>query len=283
MTGRERAATRRRQGSVRHAWLVITLVAIVAGCGMSTTSPSAPPGPTGTTSATPSDDPADAIAPTRICDTVQAVDPPPFSCTDVIGRVLLAMGPDAALVQAAWFRPGSPCPPNARCIAPPPGSAYVVIRLQGGVVGIVPLTFAGDELTVGLPQDPTYDIWPASGEAMPAIGRPDLAEAPLEVAARVPLPVCGEERDDTPDRAARACFLGAVIDGRSAELVSWTVDEAGHSLVELYRYAGGGPVLVYRSASPAGPGWVRSDCAIGSANDDRFIFVVAECLSTALP
>jgi hypothetical protein len=214
---------------------------------------------------------------------VQEVDPPPFSCTDVIGRVLLALGPDARSVQAAWFRPGSPCPPNARCIAPPRGSSYVVVRLESGAVGVVRVAFEGGELIIGQPEDPTYDIWPSSGETAPAPAVPDVGPgAPEELTHRDPLPQCVDERRPEFVHTARQCFFEAILDGRGAELVSRTVDEAGDPVVEVYRYAGRGPVLVYRSASPAGPGWVRSDCAIGPANDDRFIFVVAECLSTEL-
>ena len=60
------------------------------------------------------------------------------------------------------------------------------------------------------------------------------------------------------------------------------VDVAGDPVVELYRYTGRGPVLMYRSLTPAGPGWVRNDCAIGPAFDDTAIFIVGECLATEL-
>lgn len=269
MTRWERPRPAGRQGAVRSALLVV-LAALLAACSALTSLPGPSP-------ATPTAPPF----PTRICEGGEA----PISCTEAIGKVLLAMGPDAASVQAAWFRPGAPCPPNARCMAPPPGNAYVVVRLDGAQIRFVPLRVEGDETVVGVPDRPTFDLWPASGEAIPPVGEPDLGpEAPLEVAGGGAVPLCGEEQVGvTEGRIERRCFFGAVLDGRAAELVSRSVDQAGNPIVELYRYMGRGPVLVYRSPSPAGPGWVRNDCAIGPAFDDALIFVVAECLTTDLP
>jgi len=215
---------------------------------------------------------------------MQVAGPSPLSCTEVIGKVLLAIGPDAGAVQAAWFRPGRPCPPNARCMEPPPGSAHVVVRLATGVLGIFPLTFAGEEVAIEAVTEPTFDIWPPSGQAIPPVGRPEVGPgAPAEVAGRNALPLCGDERGGIMDsRPARSCFFGAVQDGRPAELVTRSANEAGDPMVEVYRFAGRGPVLIYRSGSPAGPRWVRSDCAIGPTYDDMAIFVVAECLDTEL-
>jgi hypothetical protein len=271
----ERRAPIRRHGRVNRRCLLLLLVLFVTACEASP-APSGAPGP----SLMPTAE-AEAIGPTRICDRAPDEAGLLLSCTEAIGGVLLALGPDALSVRAAWFRPGAPCPPNARCFAPPPGSAYVVIRLEDGRVGLV--RFAG-EAFVGELEDPTYDVWPASGVPVPPIGRPDVGPgAPAEVANREALSLCGEERVGVFDRhAGRNCFLGAVQDGRSAELASQEVDPAGEPVVVLYRYGGRGPVLVYRSASPAGPGWVRSDCAIGSAFDDELIFVVQECIPTAL-
>lgn len=268
MTRQERWRPAYRQGAVRSA-LLIALAALLAACGAPATSPSGPSPTTGTAPASP----------TRICEAFQMADPPPFSCTEVIGKVLLAMGPDAAAVKAAWFRPGSPCPPNARCIAPPPGSAYVVVRLESGATGIFPVKFAGNEVAIGAVTEPTFDIWPPSGEAIPPVGEIDVGPAPAEISGRSAVPLCGDVLDG-PN--VRRCFLGALQDGRPVELFSRSVDEAGDPIVELYRYDGRGPVLVYRSSSPAGPGWVRNDCAIGPAFDDTMIFVVAECLATEL-
>lgn len=269
MTRRERWRPVDRQGAVRSA-LLIAFAALLAACGSPATSPSGP------SPATPTAPPF----PTRICEGGEA----PISCTEAIGKVLLAMGPDAASVQAAWFRPGAPCPPNARCMAPPPGNAYVVVRLDGAQIRFVPLRVEGDETVVGVPDRPTFDLWPPSGEAIPPVGEPDLGpEAPLEVAGGGAMPLCGEEQVGvTEGRVARRCFFGAVLDGRPAEFVSRSVDDRGDPFVELYRFDGRGPVLVYRSASFVGPGWVRNDCAIGPAFDDAAIFVVAECVSTEL-
>lgn len=270
MSRRERSQPVGRQGAVRSA-LLIALAALLAACGAPAPSPaSATPSPTAA--------PAVPASPTRICESFQAADPPPFSCTEVIGRVLLAMGPEAGAVKAAWFRPGSPCPPNARCMFPPPGSAYVVVRLESGATGIFPVTFAGDEVAIQPVVEPTFDIWPPSGEAIPPVGEVDVGPAPAEISGRSAVPQC--DAFDGPH--IRRCFLGAVQDGRPAEFVSRSVDEAGDPITELYWYMGRGPVLVYRSPSPAGPGWVRNDCAIGPAFDDALIFVVAECVSTEL-
>lgn len=273
MTRRERWRPVDRQRAVRSA-VLIALAALLAACGSPATSPSGPSPRTGTASA----------APTRICEEFQTADAPPFSCTEVIGKVLLAMGPDAAAVKAAWFRLGRPCPPNARCIAPPPNSAYVVVRLESGAAGIFPVRFAGEEVAVEAVTEPTFDIWPPSGEAIPPVGRPDVGPGvPAEIAGRPALPLCWDEGAGVFDSpVARRCFLGAVLDGRPAELVSRAADEVGDPIKYLYRFAGRGPFLVYRSPSPAGPAWVRNDCAIVPTFDETQIFVVAECLSTDL-
>lgn len=246
------------------------LVLVAAACGQAAPSgsPSAPSLPA-------------ALGPTRICDAAPDGAGLLLSCTEAIGGVLLTLGPDARFVRAAWFRPGDPCPPNARCMEPPPGSAYVTVRLEDGRIVLV--RYAGETI-VGEPATPTFDVWPPSGVAVPPVGRPETGpEAPPEVAARDPLPLCGDVREGVDDqRLARGCFFGAVVDGRPAELVVRSVDPAGDPIVEIYRFAGRGPVLVYRSATPAGPGWVRNDCAIASAFDDEITFVVAECLSTEL-
>lgn len=257
---------------MRQALVVALAVLLAAGCGQAAPSPS---------SSTSSTSLAAASGPTRICDTIQEAEPPPFSCTDVIRRVLLKLGPEAPFIRAAWFRPGTPCPPNARCIAPPPGSAYVVVRLENGRAAIVRVTFQGDELAVGEPEEPTFDVWPASGEAIPAVGRPDTAPgAPPELVEREPLPLCGEELQGGFDRVARACFFGAVLDGRPAELVTRRVSESGELHLDIFRFAGRGPVVVYVAPIPPEPGWLRGECAIGPAFDDEIIFVIAECLST---
>jgi hypothetical protein len=270
---------------MRSAVLVVALLVLVAGCG----GPTLPSSPTSAATAsapaaTQSSGPAEAVAPTRICEGGPDGEAPAISCTEAIGKVLLALGPDARFVQAAWFRPGAPCPPNARCPAPPLGSAYVVVRLTDARMGIVRLITEGGDLTVGEPEDPTFEVWPPSREAIPPIGRPDVGPgAPAEVATRDAFPLCGEEEVGvTESRVARSCFFGAVQDGRPAEFVSRSVDLAGDRVVELYRFEGRGPVLVYRSLTPAGPGWVRNDCAIGPAFDDAAIFVLSECLSTEL-
>ncbi len=269
---------------MRSAILVVALAALLAACGAPVTSPSATPTAAAAPAPSESAVPPEAIAPTRICDGGPDAEGPPLTCTEAIGKVLLALGPDAQFVQAAWFHRGAPCPPNARCIAPAPGSAYVVVRLEGERFGIVRLATEGGDVTVGAPEDPTFDIWPPSGQPIPPVGRPDVGlGAPAEVAGRDALPLCGEERVGVFDRrAGRNCFLGAVQDGRPAELASQEVDQAGDPVVVLYRFTGRGPALVYRSATPAGPGWVRSDCAIGPAYDDEQIFVVGECLATEL-
>lgn len=264
MTRRERTGVAGRQGAVRST-LVIALAVLVAACG----APPSLPGPSPATGTQPA-------GPTRICEGGPDGEHPPISCTEAIGKVLLAMGPEATSVQAAWFRPGAPCPPNARCMAPAPGSAYVLVRLESGVKGIFPVTFAGNEVAIGAVTEPTFDIWPPSGEAIPPVGEIDVGPAPAEISGRSPLPRC----DVFDGHRIGRCFLGAVQDGRPAEFVTRSVDEAGVPIIELYRYMGRGPVLVYKS--PAGPGWVRDDCAIGPGFDDATTFIVSECLSTEL-
>jgi hypothetical protein len=255
------------------AWVLATLTAVLAACGAPAASPTEATGP-------------ESTSPTRICDIGVGAEAPPISCTEAIGEVLLVLGPEARSAQAAWFRPGAPCPPNARCFAPPLGSAYVVVRLEGSRTEIIRLAVDGGEVIVGEREDPSFDIWPPSGEAIPAVGRPDPGhDAPAEVAAREAMPLCGDLREGVDDqRVARRCFFGAVQDGRPAELVIRSVAAAANPAVRIHRFAGRGPVLVYVywSARPVGPGWVRDDCAIGSVADDELIFLVDECLSTEL-
>jgi hypothetical protein len=260
------------------------LAVILAACGAPVTTPSPTAQASATPSASPSTEPPQAIAPTRICDGALEARGPSISCTEAIGQALLVLGPETRSIQSAWVRPGAPCPPNARCIAPDSGSAYVVLKLEGARIRFVRIVTVDGEIAIGVPEDPTYDLWPASGRAIPPVGRPNVGpRAPAEVAGRVAFPLCGEERVGAFDRReGRNCFLGAVLDGRPAELVSEEA-EGFEAIVVLYRFAGSGPVLVYRSAVAAGGGWVRDDCAIGSSNDEETIFTVSECLSTPLP
>lgn len=283
MNSREQPSPAYRQWPVKGRWLLLLLVAVLAACGA--WPGSAPPGwESSLPSAGASTGPPQAIGPTRICNDSIDSQPPPITCTEAIGQVLVELGPDAPFVRAASYELGIPCPPNARCIAPPPGSAYVVVRLEDGRTGLVRLAVADGKVTVGQPEDPTFDLWPASGQAAPPVGRPDAGPgAPAEISTREPLPLCGEERNGVSDRLARACFLGAVLDGRPAELVRRSVDSPGEPVVvEVLRFTGRGPVLVYRIPSVPGAAWTRNDCAIGSAFDDEMIFVVDECLPTEL-
>lgn len=260
--------------------LLVVLTAFLAACGAPVTpSPTIGATPTPTAGFTPA--PAAALA--RICyETSQDIEPA-VPCTRVIGEVLLAIGPDMSLVRAAWFRLGLPCPPNARCIAPPPGSGYVLVRIEGAGVQIYPVTVSGGDISVEAPTGATFDIWPPSGEQIPAPDAPDFGEgAPAEVAGRAPLPFCGDERDGADSRARR-CFLAAVLDSRPAEFVTRITGEGGKAAVVVYRYEGRGPVLEYAGGTPESPGpWLRNDCAIGPAGDDEVVFVVRECLLTAI-
>jgi hypothetical protein len=276
MNRRERWRPADRQGTVRSA-LLVALAVLLAACAAPASSPTGP---------SPTTAPPTSTSPTRICDL--GPENPRFTCTEVIGKVLLAMGPEAASVRAAWFRHGSPCPPNARCMAPPPGSAYVVLRLESGGTRVFPLTLDGAEPAIGAVTEPTFDIWPPSGEPIPEVRRPALDGAPAEIADRLPVPLCWDEAAGVfESRLARQCFYGAVLDGRPAELHARSSDEIG-GFSELYRYAGRGPVLVYQNRpKPVDPGWVRKDCAIGLPiedvpGDDELFFFVSECLSAEL-
>ncbi|HEV8488560.1 MAG TPA: hypothetical protein VGQ58_02090 [Candidatus Limnocylindrales bacterium] len=253
--------------------LVVALVIVAAGCGQPLPSqPSSSPVPV-------------TSGPTRICAEPFRDVPQPVSCTEAIGQVLLRLGPDARFVHAAWFNRGLPCPPNARCIAPPAGSAYVVVRFEGGRVSVVPVTFVDAGISVGAPEDPTYDIWPRSGEGGPRLGAPDLGiEAPQEVTGRPELPYCGDERGEL-DSAARRCFFTAVLDGRPAEFVSRNNDNTPITpAFEIYGYSGRGPVVVYRNGEGGTSArWTREDCAIAPVGDEDTIFVTQECLVIQLP
>ncbi|HEY7590963.1 MAG TPA: hypothetical protein VH723_08220 [Candidatus Limnocylindrales bacterium] len=249
------------------------LVLIVAACAGP--APSPPTGPTSVGSPVPSQPPG-AVNPTRICDVSQDDVKPVATCTEIIGRVLLALGPDRASVRAAWMRHGAPCPPNARCAPPPPGSAFVVLDVDGGATMAVRVAIGDGQVEVGQPEQLAWDEWPATGEVAPPPAAPVVGEAvPAEIAGRQALPFCGEDLPNTDDRQDRTCFWAAVRDARPAELIV----RGGESALEVMRYVGRGPVLVYRQAVEGGT-WIRDDCAIGGAFDDELTFVVSECLST---
>jgi len=89
----------------------------------------------------PSADPPRAQTPEVDCDPAQIEPAPRLSCDNAVLAALAVTG--TAGVRRVSFRYGTPCPPNARCVAPTGDEGYVVIALIDGRCGVVTTALEG--------------------------------------------------------------------------------------------------------------------------------------------
>ena len=91
-------------------------------------------------------------------------------------------------------------------------------------------------------------------------------KAPKEVAQRTPLPSCGQYGEG-PNEATTlapeaACFADAVSTKRPAEVVHIITSTEGGTIVELFRYAGSGNVVLYMDTTSdrySAQNWTRTE------------------------
>jgi hypothetical protein len=122
---------------------------------------------------------------------------------------------------------------------------------------------------------------------------PTFAAAPAMVAARAPLPFCGDENislpDGTPDVAARACFWEAYEAGSPAEFVSTNTTMEGDPIITIYRVTDAGTVEVFIDSTKdrwSAMTWLRLECpelALDPAAQGQPAFGPAEgCVETTI-
>ena len=241
-------------------------------------SPSLAPSPAASDPVLPPNPPSGV---TRICEGPNDGQPELIPCSRAIDAAVSALGNDADRVAAAWFRYGVACPPNARCAAPEPGTGYVVLRFADGPTIVVPVQVAGPGFATGEAVAPNWDIWEVDPVVRPPAQRPEVGNAPIELANRVPLPYCGGE-DDMFVRNVRRCFWAAVTSGDAAEYTTSVPAPDGTLVWSVQRFTGTGPILSYvdRTLDAAIGRWRKLDCAIESAPDDELIFILTECVET---
>lgn len=90
--------------------------------------------------------------------------------------------------------------------------------------------------------------WPTFGPSQaPAVQRPTIRNALVEITTRTPYPFCGRAKLGKPRGVAR-CFRDAVLAGRRVEMILHTTGAEGFPMLELYRFSGKGAVVRYRHA-----------------------------------
>lgn len=242
------------------------------------TSSPEPASPSHTESAAPSTPPppsADAV--TRVCQAEPFESPSELACTDAIARALESSGLTASVerVDVLWQKPcgGDPC------VSPRPDTAYVVIRFADGepVMVTVRLSPAGDlDAESPVPVD-SAALPPPPPFTEPPVALSDPGPSPSEIAQRTPFPLCGSETAGLAgpfDANARGCFLAGVLNRRPVEFLSKRSDVEGVPLVELWRFEGRGPVLVFTAQRDA---WVRLNCALLVVHDPSQAFDHTDC------
>jgi hypothetical protein len=81
----------------------------------------------------------------------------------------------------------------------------------------------------------------------PGVSAPAIADAPVVVNQRTPLPLCGVESRVAGgpfETAARQCFLDGVRAGSPVEFIAHSWDTEGLDVNTIYRYTGSGSVEV---------------------------------------
>ena len=220
----------------------------------------------------------------RVCGWAVGPELLPFDCSNAIEAVVGALGPDAAGVQAAWFRWGSACPPDATCFVDPETAAHVVVRFLDGSTLTVPVDMTADGPVVHEAFVSADVVWPVLDRKLPAAAAPGLGVGgPAELLVRTALPFCGSEEEHDV-RTVRGCFFGAVLSGRAAELISRVPLGADPAAITVHRYQGDGPLVVYRlfRVEDDVAAWVKDTCALEVVGDDELIFGLTDCLPLPL-
>ncbi len=119
--------------------------------------------------------------------------------------------------------------------------------------------------------DPTAS-WPSLDAPVPAVARPRIAGAPVELAERKPLPFCGHSVLNRPAGIPR-CFLAAVLAGRPAEVIDTQFGTEGGKTLQVARSSGSGSIEAWHldvdvNGRPTGWYHVPSALVLGSRAED---------------
>jgi len=165
------------------------------------------------------------------------------------------------------------------CGTPEPTTAQVILRYTDGHAAGVTIhrdpdgTLATGEL---------MDIPSAVLNTPPPFNAPPVGLAPIEnpppaIASRPPVAFCGTEDAGLAgpfNPIARECFWAAVVNRQPAEFKSTRANAEGRPFVELWRFEGNGPIVVYTSGAS---GWSKLTCAMLLVPDHERLFDHTDC------
>ena len=103
----------------------------------------------------------------------------------------------------------------------------------------------GRTATATVPERVDGAAWPTVVAPAASIKRPAFDGAPAEIRNRKPVPYCGRSELGEP-AGPMVCFVAAVLAGRAAEVVDVGHGTEGGTSISLIRFAGRGPIVVYR-------------------------------------
>jgi hypothetical protein len=279
--------------------LVLAAVAlVVAGCGSGIGTPqpipsaspeSGPPSGSPTelpeVSASMGDSPSPVPSPSAVassspggvlmlCANDPSTPPSEIDCRDAVVAAMAAADLASVPIRASlrWSRL---CPRTTSCPsqAPDPNLAYVEVDLLDGSGVEVTVRLENGSLVAGAAVALTAaDIGSRPTVASPDASKADVGTAPTSVTDRPALPFCGTEKAGLAgpfNATGRRCFLDSVLAGAAAEFASRRSDVGGEPFVELWRFAGTGPVVVLLDQDGR---WSELTCALAilPATDQLF-------------
>ena len=172
-------------------------------------------------------------------------------------------------------------PPDAPCGDRTAGVTWVVARMPPDTVRLRIARGGSGELGVW-PPVPGPNVPPVPFDPPPRAAPGFGGDAPPDLAARAPLPLCGDEALGASEAfatAARRCFLTAVLAGSPAEFDSHAPSTEGDAVLTVYRFEGSGAIRRWvRSAGS----WNASACGI-AALDTPAVFEMAGVCVTMPP
>jgi len=226
-------------------------------------------------------EPARLASVTLVCERWGA-DPPPsiVSCGDAARLALAVLGPAAATVTrldvgyGEWCAPAdAPCGDRSATVAsivartaPRETVRLRIARVDSGELGVWPPVLGPNAPPVAFDPPP---------RAAPELG----SDAPPDLAARAPFPLCGEEDlgiSEAFATAARRCFLTAVLAGSPAELDSHATSTEGDAVLMVYRFAGSGPIRRWVRSSDR---WTASACGIAAIDTPAVFEMAGVCVT----
>ncbi len=271
-------------GMLKNFILAVLLVVLIGACAGPAPSGRPPPTltnpsstmpgqslivPSAATSSIPTRTPRPVLVPTtRLCPgTEPFAEPSELDCADAIEAALATL-PDQVGALDAELRWNLLCVEDP-CATPSPTVAQVIVRFADGKAKSVVLH---QDSSGRITADEPVPVRPADLEALPTFDAPPtglsaVADPPVEVATRTPVPMCGRDRSGVAgqfNETLRQCFRAAVLNSESAEFVAVRSGVEGTPVLELWRYEGQGPIIVYIKVSGA---WTKLTCALELIDD----------------